>query len=260
MSKILNIRLEEGATFSKLLTFTQTTTTGTSTHPITGVVTNLQSRTALPLTGYTFLAQIKDRFDNPTFTENMQVRVLDATTGRISISVSKEQTRRLVTLAGVQPTGVTNANRTYRIGYFDLLAVNSSGAATKVFYGEVYMTRSATIDPRVAVSDSNAIYLSNILPIDQTITLAVDRNAGQNYVGVRFYTGGLQVAATDGTVAVFRKPTTSNEFQSVAAATLQANQPVDEALINGNASEFQAVPNSILGADSYQLVVSSNRS
>lgn len=259
MSRILNIRVEEGATFSKALTFTRTVAQGEDTHPITGRVTKRKVREVLPLTGYTFFAQIKDSFDNPTFIEPMEVRVLDGSQGLVSLALTKEQTSRLAQSATFGRTGIASS-RTFKIGFFDVFAINSQGASTKIFYGEVTLTRSATRDPRNTINIPNAFYQSPILPISETIELAVDRTAGQNFVGIRYYIGGVQVTPTGGTVNIFRKPTTSNSFQGTAVASLNATIPTDEALVAGNTVAFQAVPNNLQGADSFQLVVSSNRS
>lgn len=257
MSNVLNIKLEEYSTFTKVLTFTKKELQGTSTHPITGAVTERFRRVPLPLTGFTFRAQIKDKFDNPSLLETMEVRIVNAASGRVSISLSKEQTTRIAQSAAAMPTG-TGSERVFRIGYYDLVITSTGGESTRIMSGEVYLSRGVSTDPRNSITTANALQLSAITPLADEIILPIDSTAGQNYVGIRYFTGSIQVTPTGGSVDIFRMPKTTNQFTDIAEGTLQGVDAVDELLINGNTTQFKAVASGIQGADSYQLVVSSN--
>lgn len=257
MSKLVNIKIEESATFSKALTITKDIVVASEVHPITGRQTKITSTVPVSLKGYSLIAQIKDKFDNPTFTISLSAEILSAEKGLAMLGLSREQTARLAILAPAVPTGV-GSDRTYKIGYYDVLAINTQGDATRLFYGECYLTRAVSKDPRVTVGEAYASFESPILPVTSNIELRVDATLPKHYVGIRYYKNLVQVTPTSGDVNIYRKSITSNVFNTVPSANLDSSVASEEAFIVGNTSVFKAVPHNIRGADGFKLVVASN--
>lgn len=257
MSKLVNIQFEEGATFKKLLTFTKQVAKASGVHPITGVVTTTKVTEVIPLTGYRLVAQIKDRFVNPTFTMDLDATILDASKGMAMLGLSKENTARLAALVPKYPTGLPG-NRTKKVGYYDVMAINDRGASTRLFYGECYLTRSVSVDPLLSVHSAHTFVESIITPITSPIIQSIDETMTKHYIGVRYYKGNIQVTPTNGTVELFKQPSTAPMMDPLPFDTLTALNSEDEAYTTGNLKAVKAVANNIQGADGYKLVVASN--
>lgn len=257
MSKLVNIKIEENATFAKALSFKKDESVASGKHPISGETTYITQKAPVVLTGYTLVAQIKDRFDDPTFVQNIDAQVLDGAKGLAMLGLSKEQTARLAALAPVQATGI-GSDRTYKIGYYDVLAVNGNGDATRLFYGECFLTRAVSSDPRITVADTLTKQDSPITPIASPIELSIDASLAKHYLGIRYYKSGIQISPTAGSVEIFKKPVTTNAYETQPSLTFQASVPSEELHATGNVHYFKAIAKNVQGADAYRLVVASN--
>ncbi|ASV43461.1 hypothetical protein [Vibrio phage JSF12] len=258
MSGILNINIQEGATFSKALSFKKTVAVTSGTHPITKEPIVVSSKVPLDITGVRLVAQIRDKFDTPTFVQDITCNIMDGASGRAYMGLSREQTTRLAQVAKLTPAGV-GCSRTFKIGFYDLLAIDvATGTSTKLFFGTVYLTRSATEDENLEINPDQSIARSPVTPINQSVTIPVDSSVAKYYVGIRYFKSGVAVTPTSGSVQLFRKPLATPVMGTTPVGTFLANTPSQEIYITGNTLEFKATPVSVLNADSYQMVVVGN--
>ncbi|AJF40892.1 L-shaped tail fiber protein assembly [Vibrio phage phi 3] len=258
MSGLLNINIQEGATFSKAFSFKKTVAVTQGTHPITKEPVVVSQKVPLDITGLRLVAQIRDSFDNPSFVQELTCNIIDGASGRAYMGLSREQTIRLAQVANLKPTGIPNS-RACKIGFYDLLAVDvATGTATKLFYGTVYLTRSASEDSNLEVNPSQSISKSPVTPIGSEVILPVDSSVAKYYIGIRYFKSGVLVTPASGSVQLFRKPLSNPVMGSTPVGTFLASTPSQEIYITGNTLEFKAKPVSVTTADSYQLVVVGN--
>lgn len=138
MSKILDITIEEGATFSKLLTFRYNTLTQSGAHPITGAPLYTTTNDGINLTGYTVKAQIRKTFEGEILLP-MQATIISASEGRITLGVSAANTKGLAE----EVTWSSTCSRTVKLGYYDVI-LTKNGVVTRVLQGTVFISRAIT--------------------------------------------------------------------------------------------------------------------
>lgn len=259
MSKIVNITLEENATFSKLLTFTYPTLVSDGVHPITKQPMYKKVLKPIPLNGYTFLAEIKDSFSSDTVIVSLNVQVLDATSGRVMVSLSKEQTAVLDKFVNWSTNYGRYSERIGLLGYYDILAIKN-GTGTRVMQGQCYFSRSVTSDVNSLNTSNISVMRSELTPIGDNIELFTNSAYPHCYAGIEYYKGGKVVTPTSGMVDIFRSPETTRQFMSTTTGILNSKEPVTEISWHANTYKVKAVPQHIQGADNYKLTVVCNRS
>lgn len=258
MAKIINLKIEEGATFSKVLKFSKQVVSGTETHPITQKEVSIYKKVPVDLTGYTIVAQLRTSFaEDADLIINFEATIASAKDGLAYIGLTKEQTsglgkftdRRLVSL---------DSHRVYDLGFYDVLLINKNGTATRIYQGKCYLSKAATQDPLVESGLGSTVSKSPVTPIGESISIIVDKTKPHYFAGIRYFNSGIQSTPTDGTVDILKMPETSSTFQTRPVGTLAATVPTSEVSWYGNTLQVKAVPHNILGVDSYQLVVVSN--
>lgn len=259
MSKIVNFKIEENATFTKALQFTKEVKVSETTNAITGKPVAVYKRVPLSLEGYTIAAQVKSSLlDDAAIIAVFEAKMLNASDGLAYLALTKEQTSALEKYVSASPLGVSS-DRVLLLGYYDVLVTSSLGVATRVFQGKCYLSKAATQNPLITVGDNGTVVTKGPLnPITSITDLAVDKTKAHYYVGIRYYNGEVQVTPTSGTVDIYRMPDTSNTFQANPVGILLANSPASELAWHSNTSRVRANPNNVAGATAYQLVVVSN--
>ncbi|WBU76464.1 tail protein [Vibrio phage Chloris] len=258
MSKIVNLKIEEGATFSHVLKFTTDKVTGQQLDPLTNKLVPIKQKGPINLTGYTIVAQLRTAFsDKADLIVNFEATIASGATGLAYIGLTKEQTAGLGKFANKKIIGL-GSERVYELGFYDVLLISPKGSATRVYQGKCYLSRAATLDPLIETGLGSTVSKTPLTAIGTPSTLVVDNTKPHYFAGIRYFSGGIQVTPTDGTVQIFKKPDTSSTFQPSPVGTISAAVPTAEVTWYGNSKEVKAVPNNVLGADFYQLVVVSN--
>lgn len=260
MSKIVNIQIDEGATFTKVLKFTRKVKTGEEKHPITNEVMPIYSVEPIPLAGYSISAQIRAEADpSSPLLASFSAGIASGTNGMAYLSMSKEQTARLGNIANLRNTD-TQSKRVFTIGYYDILLTSSEGKATRVYEGKCYLNRAVTLNPLASTGKYSSVNRSPITELGKEIELPVDSTNPHYFVGIRYLNAGIQVKPTGGTVTLYRMPQTSNTYQKSPIGILAAQSPESELSWYGNTKKVKASPSGVTGATAYQVVVVSNRS
>lgn len=258
MSKIVNLKIEEGATFSHVLKFTTKKVTGQQLDPLTNRLAPIKQTVPIDLTGYTIVSQLRTAFSGKSdLIVNFETSIASGKEGLAYLGLTKEQTAGLGKFVSKVAHGI-GSERVYELGYYDVLLISPKGSATRVYQGKCYLSRAATLDPLTETGLGSTISKSPVTLITTPVVLTVDKTKPHYFAGIRYFNGGIQVTPTDGTVQIFKKPDTSSAFQTSPVGTIAATVPTAEVTWYGNSQEVKAVPNSILGADFYQLVVVSN--
>lgn len=258
MAKIVNLKIEEGATFSKALRFYKNEVVGTSIHPITNAPVPIIQKVPIPLTGYTIVAQLRTSFaPNSELIVNFDAKIASAKDGLAYIGLTKEQTAALGKFTDRRVFEL-GSHRVYELGFYDVLLIAPTGSATRIYQGKCYLSRAATLDPLVETGLGSTITKSPITPFNQPVSMVVDKTRPHYFAGIRYFNSGIQTTPTDGTMSIFKMPETANTFQPQPVGILSAAVPTSEITWYGNTIQVKAQPNGILGADTYQLVVVSN--
>lgn len=259
MSKIVNLKIEENATFTKVLKFTKKVKRGETVNDITGETVAKYVKEPIPLTNYTIAAQLKVSLeDDAAIVAVFETQILDSSKGLASIALPKEITAALDKYAPIHPTG-SRADRVSVIGFYDVLLTNEEGVATRIFQGKCYFSRAATKDPLISISSKNTIVTkSEITPINSRVDINVDKTKAHYYAGIQYFQGGVQITPTAGQVEVYRMPDAANEFQHTPVGILLATAPASEIAWHANTRKVRVVPSNVAGATAYQLVVVSN--
>ncbi|AFB84014.1 L-shaped tail fiber protein assembly [Vibrio phage pVp-1] len=258
MSKIVNLKIEEGATFAHALKFTTNKVVGSQLNPLTNQEVPIKQRVPISLTGYTIVAQLRTSFSKDSkLIVNFETTIASGTMGLAYIGLTKEQTAALGKFTDRRVIEV-GSNRVYDLGYYDVLLISPNGSATRIYQGKCYLSRAATLDPLVETGLGSTVTKSPVTPIEQSTTITVDKTKPHYFAGIRYFSGGIQSTPTGGVVNIYKMPDTSSAFQSAPVGTLAATVPTAEVAWYGNSKQVKAVPKNITGADSYQLVVVSN--
>lgn len=261
MSKIVNLRIDENATFTKTLQFTKKVKDGETYHPITGKPIATYKSEPISLKGYTIAAQIKASLDDDAaLIAVFEAKIMDSSKGLAYIALTKEQTAVLDKFAAVEYTGI-KSDRVYLLGFYDVLLIDEYGVATRVFQGKCYFSKAATKDPLVASNTRTTVVTkSKVMPITGNIELPVDKTKAHYYAGIQYFSGGVQVTPTSGTVDIYRMTATANTYQDNPTGILLATSPASEIGWHSNTQRVRAEPKNVAGATAYQLVVVSNLS
>lgn len=257
MSNIINIQIDEGATFTKVLNFTKEVVTGEYVHPITGQKTILKERQPIDLTGYKVESQIRSEpSPHSSLIAGFSTTILSSTQGKIAISLSKEQTLSLAHY--LSRTGL-NSRRIHNLGFYDIILISPEGSVTRVFEGKCYLNRSATKNPYVTSMDDIVISTSpKSNNVTDPIEVSVDSSKPHYNVGFRYFNGGVEKIPTQGTISLYRMPETTQTYNSSPVATISATNVQAEIYWSGNTSKVKAVPDNLSGVDSFQVVVAAN--
>lgn len=260
MSKIVNLQIDEGASFTKALRFTRQVKTGEYKHPITNTLVDIINKEPISLVGYTLAAQIRAKADpNSALLATFSAGIASGVGGLAYISLSKEQTSRLGIIHNLGNTD-THSKRVYTLGYYDVLLTAPTGEATRVYEGMCYLNRAVTQNPLSVSNIHTTVSRSPIVEIGKEVILNVDSSNPHYFVGVRYLNSGVQVTPSGGYVNIYRKPATASSFRDEPIGTLAATSPESELSWYGNTKQIKAKPVGITGAASYQIVVVSNRS
>lgn len=258
MSKIVNLKIEEGATFAHVLKFTKQEVTGSQLNPLTNKQVPIKQKTPIDLTGYTIVAQLRTSFSKDSkLIVNFEATIASGKDGLAYLGLTKEQTAALGKFTDRRYLEV-DSHRVYELGFYDVLLISPTGSATRVYQGKCYLSRAATLDPLIESGLGSTVTKSAVTPIDQPVSIVVDKTKPHYFAGIRYFNGGIQTTPTDGVVNIFKMPSTSNSFQTKPVGVLAATVPTAEVAWYGNSKQVKAVPSGVLGADSYQLVVVSN--
>ncbi len=188
---------------------------------------------------------------------NFEATIASGKDGLAYIGLTKEQTAALGKFTDRRVIEV-DSYRVYELGYYDVLLISPNGSGTRVYQGKCYLSRAATVDPLVETGLGSTVSKSLVTPIDQPVSIVVDKTKPHYFAGIRYFNAGIQVTPTDGIMNIYKMPDTSSAFQTKPVGILAATVPTSEVSWYGNSKEVKAVPSNVLGADSYQLVVVSN--
>lgn len=258
MAKIINLKIEEGATFSKVLKFYKQEVTGSEVNPITQKEVPIYRKVPIDLTGSTLVAQLKTSFaEDSDLIVNFEATIAAAKDGLAYIGLTKEQTAALGKFTDKRLVNL-DSYRVYDLGFYDVLLISANGKATRIYQGKCYLSRAATTDPLTESGLGSTVSKSMITNIDQDIIVHVDKTKPHYFAGIRYFSGGIQVTPVDGTVSIYKMPETANAFQPQPVGIIPATVPSAEVSWYGNTSQVKASASGVLGVDSYQVVVVSN--
>lgn len=259
MSKRVNLRVEEDATFSKLLTLTNEHAIPKGINPVTQLEEFTLVKEPIDLTGYAIKAQIRSSFEG-TVIQEFTSSILDAKTGKAYISLSRVDTARLDSYVNWSRNLGVDTERVGFLGYYDVLLIKE-GKATRILQGTVQLSRSVTKEFTVASTDNYAIVRSPTLPIVQDLELDIVSKYPHCFLGIEYFSNdGTSVTPTQGLMYIYRMPSTANVYQTAPIGVLAAQSPQGELAWKGNTSKIKVVPDSISGADSYRVAVVCNKS
>lgn len=259
MSNIINLQIDEGSTFTKVLTFTKEVKKGEFIHPITGERKITTEREPIDLTGYNVVAQIRTE-PKPTaaLIASFNADIVSADKGMVTISLGKEQTLSLNSYLG---TSGHASKRVFTLGYYDIILISPQGKVTRAFEGKCYLNRTSTNNPYATSSKNTSMNASVIIKdVDSTIELDVDPTKPHYSAGLRYFSGGIPKTPSAGSIEIYRMPETTKVYNKEPVAIVSATNPAAEISWKGNTSNVKAVPSGLSGVDSYQLVVVSNNS
>lgn len=257
MSKIVNILIEENTTFTKVLKFTHKVKTGETTNPLTGKPVAIWTTKPINLTGYNIEAHIVTSLNaNAVEVAQFKCQLIDSPSGTAYIALTKAQTSSLDL-----KHGIVSPYRVYQLGYYDILMTDKEGYATRIMQGKCYFSRAATFDPRIINNSRNSVVnMSPITAVGTPTEVNADITHAHNYVGIRYFSGGVPTTPTAGKVDMYRMPATTSKYLPDAIGVLLSTYPSLELSWMSNTKKVRGVPSGIIGASHYQIVVVSNNS
>lgn len=253
---MITLTIKENQTFSRVLTINKTVLKASGTHPITGSHTYIQKKEPVSLAGFKLMGQIKDKLDNPTLVFPIEAAVIDAASGRASLSMTREQTVRLAAKAKKLSFGI-GTEKEYKIGEFDIFAIDSNNVSTRLFGGEVKISRAVTTDENQLITGCATTSRSDLVPITSSTTLIIDSSLSSHEITIEYYLNGSLVNGLTGTVGIYKRLATDSVIESTVTGTIDAAVAGSKVDIAANVLAIKAEPDTLTGCDHYRLIVAS---